>query len=92
MVVINDMSMPQSCIKCPFSEGSFSNGVMTLHCVTNTGRYMYAPDLINRTDRPEWCPLHDNVAGVKRNDALDGMFRESFEALDRMEEEIRRKE
>ena len=63
MVVINDMSMPENCVKCPFSDGTFSNGVMALHCVTNTGRAMYAPDLIDRTDRPKWCPLCEKKEG-----------------------------
>lgn len=90
MVGINDMKMPESCIKCPFSDGHFTGGVMTLVCVTNTGRYMYAPDLINRTDRPDWCPLREVPGNGEQDEPspLDAMFKESFDALERMERSV----
>ena len=60
-IVVTDMSMPTSCGLCPLSVPIFHDGigVITLHCSTKTGRQMYAPDLIDRKDRPEWCPLRE---------------------------------
>lgn len=91
MVGINDMKMPESCIKCPFSDGHVTEGILTLICHTNTGMYMCVPDLINRTDRPNWCPLRE-IQSAEENDEpspLDEMFKESFAALERMERSVK---
>ncbi len=44
MVVISDMKIPESCIKCPFSDGHITGGVLTLNCHTNTGTHMCVPE------------------------------------------------
>ena len=59
MIVVGDMDMPDCCRVCQFAEPSWSNGIVTLSCGTKTGIQMYSPDLINRTDRPDWCPLEE---------------------------------
>ena len=72
LIFIDDMEMPENCAKCPFSDGEFTGGAMALRCVTSTGRLMYAPDLIGRADRPEWCPLRDAVNCCEVTDVRDG--------------------
>ena len=54
-----DMSMPKCCADCCFASADLVGPVITLSCTTPTGRQMYAPDLITRKDRPEWCPLKE---------------------------------
>ena len=54
-----DMSMPECCADCPFASADLINGIITLTCMTPVGRKMYAPDLISRKTRPEWCPLKE---------------------------------
>lgn len=54
-----DMQMPKCCDECPFADATFHNGIISLYCITPTGRSMYAPDLNHRKDRPEWCPLKE---------------------------------
>lgn len=58
-VILIDMPMPKCCGECPFASANFNNGIMSLSCITPTGRSMYAPDLIYRKDRPAWCPLKE---------------------------------
>ena len=52
-----DMPMPKNCADCCFATADLVNGTIALFCMTPVGRKMYAPDLISRKDRPEWCPL-----------------------------------
>ena len=54
-----DMPMPKNCADCCFATADLVNGIITLFCMTQTGKRMYAPDLISREDRPEWCPLKE---------------------------------
>ena len=54
-----DMQMPERCAGCPFASADLINGIITLFCMTPVGRKMYAPDLISRKTRPEWCPLKE---------------------------------
>ena len=54
-----DMPMPECCADCPFASADLINGIITLSCITQVGRRMYAPDLISRKTRPEWCPLKE---------------------------------
>lgn len=54
-----DIPMPKCCRVCIFASADYSNGIISLSCTTPTGRSMYAPDLIYRKDRPEWCPLKE---------------------------------
>lgn len=54
-----DMPMPKNCADCCFATADLVNGIITLFCMTQAGRRMYAPDLISRKDRPEWCPLKE---------------------------------
>lgn len=86
MIAIKDMGMPRRCSECPFSVVSYSNGVMSLNCVTKTGMQMYAPDLIDRTDKPDWCPLCEITSDEENTKAhsLDNMFKDSIHALDKM--------
>jgi len=60
-----DMNMPKNCSGCPFAEADLIAGVITLRCVLLNGKRMYAPGLIDRKDRPDWCPLIE----VKENAA-----------------------
>lgn len=55
-----DMPMPENCASCPFALAKFVEDFITLSCMTPIGRKMYAPDLINRNSRPEWCPLKES--------------------------------
>lgn len=57
-----DMQMPENCADCCFATADLVNGTITLSCMTQAGRRMYAPDLISRKDRPEWCPLKGQEA------------------------------
>lgn len=57
-----DMPMPECCANCPFANADLINGIITLACMTPVGRKMYAPDLISRKTRPEWCPLKEQEA------------------------------
>ena len=57
-----DMQMPKNCADCCFATADLVNGIITLFCMTQAGRRMYAPDLISRKDRPEWCPLKEQEA------------------------------
>lgn len=63
-----DMPLPNRCNECPFASAGFYNGVVSLSCITPTGRSMYAPDLIDRKDRPAWCPLkeRDSLLGIQQ--------------------------
>lgn len=54
------MPMPKNCADCYFARADYIEGVVTLFCMTPTGRKMYDPDLINRKSRPEWCPLKES--------------------------------
>lgn len=68
MLSINDMKMPQNCNKCPFADAHIIGGMLSLNCLTNTGRNMFAPDLIYRTERPAWCPLEEMGDAIQNND------------------------
>ena len=57
-----DMPMPKNCANCCFATADLVNGIITLFCMTQTGKRMYTPDLISREDRPEWCPLKEQEA------------------------------
>ena len=57
-----DMQMPKNCADCCFASAELINGTITLFCMTPVGRKMYAPDLISRTTKPEWCPLKEQEA------------------------------
>lgn len=59
MIVISDMTMPSCCRACQFAVPEFHSGIVTLRCGTRTGVQMYAPSLIYRNDRPDWCPLKE---------------------------------
>ena len=71
-----DMPMPERCAGCPFASADLINGIITLACMTPVGRNMYAPDLISRKTRPEWCPLKEQekeqeaVETRKKNDGI----------------------
>ena len=54
-----DMPMPKNCADCCFATADLVNGTITLFCMTQAGRRMFAPGLIDRKDRPEWCPLEE---------------------------------
>lgn len=60
-----DMPMPKNCADCCFATADLVNGTITLFCMTPAGRKMYAPDLIGRTTRPEWCPLKEQEAEAR---------------------------
>ena len=57
-----DMPMPKNCANCCFATAKWINGIITLFCMTQTGKRMYAHDLISREDRPGWCPLKEQEA------------------------------
>ena len=61
-MVIIDMPMPKNCCNCTFAIADLINGIITLSCMTQTGRRMHAPGLINEKNRPEWCPLKEQEA------------------------------
>lgn len=63
------MPMPENCSCCRFAYGDCVEGVLTLSCMTPTGRKMYDPDLINRKSRPEWCPLKEQDSELSYREA-----------------------
>ena len=63
-----DMQMPKNCADCYFATANLVNGIIKLFCMTQAGRKMYAPDLISRKDRPEWCPLKEHEELVRCKD------------------------
>ena len=63
-----DMPMPKKCADCCFATADLINGIITLFCMTPAGREMYAPDLISRKDRPEWCPIKEQQNVVQCGD------------------------
>lgn len=69
-----DMPMPKCCDECPFADATFHNGIISLYCITPTARSMYAPDLIHRKDRPEWCPL-------KEQEAIEPTFKQDNDGI-----------
>ena len=79
-----DMPMPKNCAACCFATADLVNGIITLFCMTPAGRKMYAPDLISRKDRPEWCPLkeQDNEYENGFNDAMQGKRELMYEGID----------
>lgn len=66
-----DMPMPKNCADCYFATADWVNGTITLSCMTQEGRRMYAPDLISRKDRPEWCPLKELEATTFKPHYID---------------------
>jgi len=79
-----DMPMPKNCAACCFATADLVNGIITLFCMTPAGRKMYAPDLISRKDRPEWCPLkeQDNEYENGFNDAMQAKRELMYEGID----------
>lgn len=63
-----DMPMPKNCADCCFATADLVNGKITLFCMTQAGKRMYAPDLISRKDRPEWCPIKEQQNVVRCRD------------------------
>ena len=66
-----DMPMPECCADCPFASAKLINRIITLACMTQVGRRMYAPDLISRKTRPEWCPLKEQEAVEPKKESDD---------------------
>lgn len=56
-----NISMPKNCTGCEYSIMNFAPYFIT--CGTWKGLRWFAPGLELRENRPEWCPLREDVEG-----------------------------
>ncbi len=68
-----DMEMPKCCMDCAFATADIF-GKIILSCTTPAGKIMYGENLLEREDRPKWCPLYEAPMGEAKPIQKEGQY------------------